>query len=129
MQFYTNACSLSIPIFSWIVRLITAYLARTMVVLRAVKIGCCWLSVPLVSMVRKVICPVRPERSRTSSTRTMHVTCSPIHGEQEYTYTRRRRMMEQVTCIVRVVDVRGSSGSTGSMTFVAINVGVGYSGI
>ena len=37
--FYTKACSLSIPIFSWIVRLLTAYLARTMVVLRAVKLS------------------------------------------------------------------------------------------
>src|SRR5947207_10565474 len=36
-----------------------------------------------------------------------------LHGEQEYTYTRRVRSGEQGTCVVRVVDVRERSGRTG----------------
>ena len=41
-----------------------------------------------------------------------------LHGEQEYTYTRRLRIGEQVTCMVRVVDVRERSGRSGPMTFL-----------
>ncbi|MDQ6661515.1 MAG: MaoC family dehydratase N-terminal domain-containing protein [Chloroflexota bacterium] len=41
-----------------------------------------------------------------------------IHGEQEYTYTRRLRIGEQVTCVVRIADVRQRSGRGGDMTFV-----------
>ncbi len=41
-----------------------------------------------------------------------------LHGEQEYTYTRQLRIGEQVTCVVRVADVRERSGKSGPMTFL-----------
>jgi acyl dehydratase len=41
-----------------------------------------------------------------------------LHGEQEYNYVRRLRIGEQVTCTVRVVDVRERSGRSGSMIFL-----------
>jgi len=41
-----------------------------------------------------------------------------LHGEQAYTYTRRLRIGEQVTCVVRVQDVREKAGRSGSMTFI-----------
>ena len=41
-----------------------------------------------------------------------------LHGEQEYTYTRRLRIGEQVTCVVRVIDIRERSGRSGPMTFL-----------
>lgn len=41
-----------------------------------------------------------------------------LHGEQEYSYTRRLRIGEQVTCVARIVDVRERSGRTGPMTFL-----------
>ena len=41
-----------------------------------------------------------------------------LHGEQEYTYTRRLRISEQVTCVVRVIDIRERSGRSGPMTFL-----------
>jgi len=41
-----------------------------------------------------------------------------LHGEQEYRYTRRVRIGEQVTCVARVTDVRQRAGRSGSMTFV-----------
>ena len=41
-----------------------------------------------------------------------------LHGEQEYRYTRRLRIGEKVTCVVRVVDVRQRSSSSGNMTFI-----------
>jgi uncharacterized protein YprB with RNaseH-like and TPR domain len=41
-----------------------------------------------------------------------------LHGEQEYTYMRRLRIGEQVTCTARIVDVRQRSGHTGEMTFM-----------
>lgn len=43
-----------------------------------------------------------------------------LHGEQEYTYTRRLRIGEQVTCVVRVIDVRQRSGRSGNMTFLIL---------
>ncbi len=43
-----------------------------------------------------------------------------LHGEQEYTYTRQLRIGEQVTCIVRVADVRERTGKSGSMTFLIL---------
>lgn len=43
-----------------------------------------------------------------------------LHGEQEYRYTRRLHIGEQVTCIVRVVDVRERSGRSGTMTFLIL---------
>lgn len=41
-----------------------------------------------------------------------------LHGEQEYNYTRRLRIGEQVTCVARIADVRQREGRTGLMTFV-----------
>jgi len=43
-----------------------------------------------------------------------------LHGEQEYNYTRPLRIGEQVTCVVRVVDVRERSGRGGSMTILVM---------
>jgi N-terminal half of MaoC dehydratase len=43
-----------------------------------------------------------------------------LHGEQEYTYTRQLRIGEQVTCVVRVADVRERTGKSGSMTFLVL---------
>src|SRR5438309_8731933 len=45
-----------------------------------------------------------------------------LHGEQEYTYTRRLRIGEQVTCVVRIVDVRQREGKSGSMTFMVSEI-------
>jgi uncharacterized protein YprB with RNaseH-like and TPR domain len=45
-------------------------------------------------------------------------TMQLLHGEQEYHYTRRLRIGEQVTCTVRIADIRERSGRTGHMTFV-----------
>ena len=45
-----------------------------------------------------------------------------LHGEQEYTYTRQLRVGEQVTCVVRVVDVRERSGKSGPMTFLITEI-------
>jgi hypothetical protein len=41
-----------------------------------------------------------------------------LHGEQQYNYARRLRIGEQVTCTVRVLDVRERAGRSGSMTFI-----------
>ena len=41
-----------------------------------------------------------------------------LHGEQIYNYTRRIRVDEDVTCVLRIVDVRQREGRTGVMTFV-----------
>ncbi len=41
-----------------------------------------------------------------------------LHGEQEYTYTRRLRIGEQVTCVARIHEVREKAGRTGPMTFI-----------
>ncbi len=41
-----------------------------------------------------------------------------LHGEQEYRYTRRLRIGEQVTCVARVTDVRQRAGRSGTMTFI-----------
>ena len=41
-----------------------------------------------------------------------------LHGEQEYRYTRRLRIGEQITCVARITDVRQRAGRSGSMTFV-----------
>ncbi len=43
-----------------------------------------------------------------------------LHGEQQYTYTRQLRVGEQVTCIVRIADIRERHGKTGSMTFIVL---------
>jgi len=41
-----------------------------------------------------------------------------LHGEQEYRYSRRLRIGEQVTCVARVADVRQRAGRSGTMTFI-----------
>src|SRR3984893_17759028 len=41
-----------------------------------------------------------------------------IHGEQQYTYTRKLRIGEKITCVVRVADIRERSGKNGPMTIV-----------
>ena len=41
-----------------------------------------------------------------------------LHGEQEYSYTRRLRIGEKITCVVRIVDVRERSGRSGTMVFM-----------
>ena len=41
-----------------------------------------------------------------------------LHGEQEYSYTRRLRVGEKVTCTIRIADIRERSGRSGTMTFL-----------
>ena len=41
-----------------------------------------------------------------------------IHGEQQYTYTRKVRTGEKITCVARVADIRERSGKSGPMTIV-----------
>jgi hydroxyacyl-ACP dehydratase HTD2-like protein with hotdog domain len=41
-----------------------------------------------------------------------------LHGEQEYHYTRRLRIGEQVTCVVRILEMRERHGRSGPMTFL-----------
>ena len=43
-----------------------------------------------------------------------------LHGEQEYSYTRRLQVGEEVTCVVRVVDVRERAGRSGPMIFLIL---------
>src|SRR6266568_1797341 len=69
-QFYIKLGALSIPFL--------LYFILTIDVLRPVKTVFCSLSVPVVSITRKVMAPVRPVRSRTSRMCTTQVTFSPI---------------------------------------------------
>ena len=41
-----------------------------------------------------------------------------LHGEQAYSYSRRIRIGEEITCVSRVVDVRQRNGRSGSMTII-----------
>jgi N-terminal half of MaoC dehydratase len=41
-----------------------------------------------------------------------------IHGEMQYDYTRRLKIGEDVTCVVRIADIRERAGRSGPMTFV-----------
>lgn len=43
-----------------------------------------------------------------------------LHGEQEYSYTRRLRIGEKVTCTVQVIDVRERAGRSGPMIFLIL---------
>ena len=43
-----------------------------------------------------------------------------LHGEQEYHYTRRLRIGEKITCVVRISDVRERTGRSGTMTFLVL---------
>ena len=41
-----------------------------------------------------------------------------LHGEQIYDYTRPLRIGEEVTCVVRITDVRERHGRTGPLIFI-----------
>ena len=41
-----------------------------------------------------------------------------IHGEQQYTYTRKLRIGEKISCVARVADIRERTGKSGPMTIV-----------
>jgi hypothetical protein len=41
-----------------------------------------------------------------------------LHGEQVYDYTRPLGVDEEVTCVVRITDIRERHGRTGPMTFI-----------
>ncbi len=41
-----------------------------------------------------------------------------LHGEQQYNYTRRLCIGEQVTCTSRILDIHERSGRSGSMTIM-----------
>src|SRR6202049_1674420 len=41
-----------------------------------------------------------------------------IHGEQQYTYMRKVRIGEKITCVARVADIRERVGKSGPMTIV-----------
>lgn len=41
-----------------------------------------------------------------------------IHGEQQYTYTRKLRIGEKISCVARVADIRERAGKSGPMTIV-----------
>ncbi|HLX55711.1 MAG TPA: MaoC family dehydratase N-terminal domain-containing protein [Ktedonobacteraceae bacterium] len=43
-----------------------------------------------------------------------------IHGEQQYTYARKLRIGDKITCVARVADIRERTGKSGSMTFVVL---------
>jgi len=45
-----------------------------------------------------------------------------IHGEQQYTYNRKLRIGEKVTCVARVADIRERTGKSGAMTFVVVEI-------
>ena len=45
-----------------------------------------------------------------------------IHGEQQYTYTRRLRIGEKVSCVARVADIRERTGKSGPMTIVVSEI-------
>ncbi len=41
-----------------------------------------------------------------------------IHGEQQYTYTRKLRIGEKITCVAQVADIRERAGKSGPMTII-----------
>ena len=45
-----------------------------------------------------------------------------IHGEQQYTYARKLRIGEKVTCVARVADIRERTGKSGVMTFLVLEM-------
>ena len=45
-----------------------------------------------------------------------------IHGEQQYTYKRKLRIGEKVSCVARVVDIRERTGKSGPMTIVVSEI-------
>ena len=45
-----------------------------------------------------------------------------IHGEQQYTYTRKLRVGEKISCVARVADIRERTGKSGPMTIVVSEI-------
>ena len=45
-----------------------------------------------------------------------------IHGEQQYTYTRKLRIGEKITCVARVADIRTRTGKSGPMTILITEI-------
>ena len=45
-----------------------------------------------------------------------------IHGEQQYTYTRKLRIGEKITCVARVADIRERTGKSGHMTILITEI-------
>lgn len=45
-----------------------------------------------------------------------------IHGEQQYTYTRKLRVGEKISCVARVADIRERSGKSGPMTILTTEI-------
>ena len=45
-----------------------------------------------------------------------------IHGEQQYTYTRKLRIGEKITCVARVADIRQRTGKSGPMTIMITEI-------
>jgi len=45
-----------------------------------------------------------------------------VHGEQQYTYTRKLRIGEKITCIARVADIRERTGKSGAMKLVVSEI-------
>jgi N-terminal half of MaoC dehydratase len=41
-----------------------------------------------------------------------------IHGEQQYTYTRKLLIGEKISCVARIADIRERTGKSGPMTIV-----------
>jgi|SRR5450755_1149717 N-terminal half of MaoC dehydratase len=45
-----------------------------------------------------------------------------VHGEQQYTYTRKLRIGEKITCVARIADIRERAGKSGAMTLVVSEI-------
>ena len=45
-----------------------------------------------------------------------------VHGEQQYTYTRKLRIGEKITCVARVADIRERTGKSGAMKLVVSEI-------
>ncbi|MGH2495149.1 MAG: FAS1-like dehydratase domain-containing protein [Ktedonobacteraceae bacterium] len=45
-----------------------------------------------------------------------------IHGEQQYSYTRKLRIGEKITCVARVADIRERTGKSGAMKLLVAEI-------
>ena len=45
-----------------------------------------------------------------------------VHGEQQYTYTRKLRIGEKITCVARIADIRERTGKSGAMKLVVSEI-------
>jgi hypothetical protein len=45
-----------------------------------------------------------------------------VHGEQQYTYARKLRIGEKITCVARVADIRERTGKSGAMTLIVSEI-------